>query len=284
MPEALGWLASALAGACAAVAVLAAGLSNRPQTSVEWLPRRPAGAPTRVVQTSPTVPAAGLAASLRRQMERAGWVETPERFCAAVAAAGLGLGVLGASTATALGGPAATILAIAGALAAPALAAYALHAAARRRRLILLGQLAPLLELVSLELSAGGSAVSALGTVTGKAGGQLAADLRGLLVATQVSGSLPFEARLDGYADLHGLTPLRTLAALLRTAREYGSGVGEGIRALAADLRRARRRQLIAASRRALNRVLVPAAVGVLLPFVAILLYPAVSTLMGAFR
>jgi hypothetical protein len=74
------------------------------------------------------------------------------------------------------------------------------------------------------------------------------------------------------------------MAMILGLSRDYGSGVGHGIRALAADLRRARRRRVIELSRGALNRVLVPAAVGILLPFMAILLFPAVAVLMRSLR
>ncbi|HEX6547241.1 MAG TPA: hypothetical protein VF134_00685, partial [Candidatus Dormibacteraeota bacterium] len=70
---------------------------------------------------------------------------------------------------------------------------------------------------------------------------------------------------------------------VLATSRDYGSGVSHGLHAIAVDLRRAQRRELISTSRRALSRVLVPAAVGVLLPFMAVLLYPAVTTLARSF-
>jgi hypothetical protein len=73
------------------------------------------------------------------------------------------------------------------------------------------------------------------------------------------------------------------MAMILGLSRDYGSGVGQGIRALAADLRRARRRRVIELSRGALNKVLIPAAVGILLPFMAVLLFPAVAVLMRSF-
>jgi len=113
---------------------------------------------------------------------------------------------------------------------------------------------------------------------------ELAATLRTQLILSRVAGSLPFEARLSELAARHGLAPLDSLAMVLALSRDYGSGVGQGLRALAADLRRVQRRELIASSRRALNRVLLPAAVGVLLPFMAILLYPALSTLWTSFQ
>jgi hypothetical protein len=53
----------------------------------------------------------------------------------------------------------------------------------------------------------------------------------------------------------------------------------QGVRALAMDLRHAQRRELIAHSRRALNHVLLPAGVGVLLPFLGVVMFPAVTAL-----
>jgi Flp pilus assembly protein TadB len=258
-------------------------LAGPPRPRQAWLPRSQAD--TALRKPDPGRPAVftGVRQLLERWLERAGWSETPERLVAATASAAAALGLAGAACGFFLGFPAAALLAAFGILAVPAVTTFFLLGSANRRRQALAVQLPPLLDLVSLELSAGGSVLSALGSVTARAGGSLAADLRRLLVAAQVSGSTSFEARLSDYAELHRLTALLTLAVLLRTGREYGAGVGDGIRALAADLGRARRRELIADSRRALNRVLVPAAVGVLLPFVAILLYPAVSTLMSAF-
>src|SRR5216683_2510173 len=58
----------------------------------------------------------------------------------------------------------------------------------------------------------------------------------------------------------------------------------QGVGALATDLRRSQRRDLIAHSRRALNHVLLPAAVGVLLPFLAVLMFPAVTALQRNLR
>jgi pilus assembly protein TadC len=149
--------------------------------------------------------------------------------------------------------------------------------AQRRRRLE--AELVPLLELFSLELGGGGSPVSALGSVTMQVQGELAADLRRLLIASQVAGSTSFESRLVGYKDLARIPAIGSLATILAASREYGTGVVQGVRALATDLRRAQRRELIAHSRRALNHVLLPAAVGVLLPFLAVLMFPAVTAL-----
>jgi pilus assembly protein TadC len=154
-----------------------------------------------------------------------------------------------------------------------------LKSAIARRRRRLEGELVPLLELFTLELSGGGSAVTALGSVTMQVQGELAADLRRLLIASQVAGSATFETRLIEYSERLQIRAIGSLATILAASREYGTGVVHGVRALATDLRRAQRRELIAHSRHALNQVLVPAAVGVLLPFLAILMFPAVSAL-----
>ena len=69
------------------------------------------------------------------------------------------------------------------------------------------------------------------------------------------------------YEGLRTHQQIPAIATILTASREYGTGVTQGVRALAADLRRQQRRELIAHSRRALNHVLFPAAIGVLLPF-----------------
>jgi pilus assembly protein TadC len=141
-----------------------------------------------------------------------------------------------------------------------------------------------LLELFTLELSGGGNALAAFDSVTGKIQGELASELRRLLIAAQVTGSIPFEARLIRLADRLEIPALASLATILGASREYGTGVVHGVRALATDLRHKQRRELIAHSRRALNHVLIPAAVGVLLPFLAVVMFPAVTALQRNLR
>ena len=140
------------------------------------------------------------------------------------------------------------------------------------------------LELMSLELSGGNSPHGAIAAVTARTDGELSRELRRLLAAASVSSAGSFESRLAVLATRLDLPPLAALAAVMATSRDYGSGVSHGVRALAVDLRRAQRREVIATSRRALTRVLLPAGVGVLLPFMAILLFPAVTTLAESFK
>src|ERR1700730_3359281 len=227
-----------------------------------------------------------IRARLSSDIERAGWGESPERILALAFALPLSgcLSLLGASTAAAFTAGVATLTGGLGFLAGFGIPMLALRSAIARRRRRLEGELVPLLELFTLELSGGGSAVSALGSVTMQVQGELASDLRRLLIASQVSGSASFETRLNEYAEHLEIAAIGSLATILAASREYGTGAVHGARALATDLRRAQRRELIAHSRRALNHVLLPAAVGVLLPFLGVLMFPAVSALQRNLR
>jgi len=221
---------------------------------------------------------------LASDLDRAGWRETPERVCAfAIALAGC-LAVLGAGTVSALTVGGAAVMCGTGILAGIGLPWFALRSAIGARRRRLEGELVPLLELFTLELGGGGSAVSALGSVTIQVQGELAVDLRRLLIASQVAGSASFESRLIDYSERLEIPAIGSLATILAASREYGTGTVQGVRALAIDLRRSQRRELIAHSRRALNHVLLPAAVGVLLPFLAVLMFPAVTALQRNLR
>ncbi len=162
--------------------------------------------------------------------------------------------------------------------------ALALQGAIAKRRRRLAGELVPLLELFTLELSGGGSALSALGSVCVQVESGLAIDIRRMLIASQVAGSTPFEARLIEYGEETEIPAIGTLATILAATRDYGTAASQGIRALATDLRRAQRRELIAQSRRALNNVLLPSAIAVLLPFLGVLMFPAVSVLQRSLR
>lgn len=232
---------------------------------------------------SPAIESVGQ--RLRHLLEQANWRESPEQF-----AAGLGLATAALATATALAAgitvtPAAAIpVAAATCIAVPGVAVHRLLLAGRCRRRRLRAELAPLLELVGLELSGGASPAAALESVLFQSECELATALRTELIRSKVAGSASFEARLAELAAREGLSPLDSLGMILALSRDHGSGVGQGLKALAADLRRVQRRELIASSRRALNRVLLPAAVGVLLPFMAILLFPALSTLWTSFQ
>ena len=219
---------------------------------------------------------AGPARWLASAIERAGWAETPERVATMALALALCMAAAGSLVAP--------TLAPVGLVTGFVLVLATLSTAAERRRRRLAGELVPLLELFTLELSGGGSALAALGSVTVQVEGELAADLRRMLIASQVTGSVAFESRLLDYAERTGIGALASLATLLTASREYGTGTSQGVRALATDLRRAQRRELITHSRKALNHVLLPAAVAILLPFLGVLMFPAMSVLQGSLR
>jgi tight adherence protein C len=278
MPEVLIGIGSLVAGTSTATAVLA--LAHR-HTPVGKL-----AAPMLARGEEALAAERGLAVRRRLavELERAGWRESPEAVAVFALVLAAGLTALGLSTAFVVTASTACSLALAGGLVGIGAIAFSIRSSARHRRRRLMRELAPLLELFVLELGGGGSAQSALGSVTMQIDGELTAEIRRLLIASQVAGSATFESRLRAYAELLQIPPLSSLATILTASREYGTGVTQGVRALAADLRRAQRRELIAHSRRALNHVLFPAAVGVLLPFLAILLYPAITSLQANLR
>lgn len=277
MPELLGALAAVAAGACSATAVLALGFWRGSPVSVSFLKRRRAA-------FAALVRIAAARRWLTDAIERAGWSESADRVAILALALGGCLAVIGAGSAGAMPKGDAAMLGLLGFCGGCVLPLLALSSAVTRRRRRLSAELVPILELFTLELSGGGNALSALGSVTVQVQGELAADLRRMLIASQVAGSPSFESRLLEYSDRFEIPALSSLATILAASREYGTGASHGVRALATDLRRAQRRELIAHSRHALNSVLLPAAVGVLLPFLGVLMFPAVSVLQRNLR
>jgi len=279
MPDPIFIAGSLAAGALSGAAVfVACGGAGHPVDGIGTGRRLTAPAVVRALRVR------DVRAKLETDLERAGWRETPERVSVFAIALSACLGVLGASSVSVLPTSSAVVICVAGIVSGFGLPLLALRSAVARRRRRIEGELAPLLELFTLELGGGGSALSALGSVTVQVQGELASDLRRLLIAAQVAGSTSFEARLVEYSERLAIPAMGSLATILASSREYGTGVVQGVRTLATDLRRAQRRELIAHSRRALNHVLVPAAVGVLLPFLAVLMFPAVTVLQRNLR
>jgi Flp pilus assembly protein TadB len=276
MPDATTTLAAIAAGTTVGVALFA--LAYRPGgiDAGRWLAhRRHAQPPAQMERSRRWLQPLNRLRARDRLVDafsRAGWKGSPERLMAVALMLCSALTIAG----VALGGP---VLGAFGFAVGAGTSAMVLRSAIAARRRHLAAELVPLLELFTLELSGGGSALAALGSVTGKVQGELSADVRRLLIAAQVAGSIPFETRLMQYSEQQDIPRLASLATILGASREYGTGVLHGVRALATDLRNAQRRELIAHSRRALNHVLIPAAVGVLLPFLAIVMFPAVTAL-----
>jgi Flp pilus assembly protein TadB len=274
MPEATFVATSLAAGAlCGAAVFVACGGATQRLEAIGTARRTTLPAIARALHLR------DLRSKLASDLERAGWRESPERVAVFAIAFSACLCVVGAGTVSFVPEGSAAAICAAGTIAGLGLPLLALRSAIARRRRRIEGELAPLLELFTLELGGGGSALSALGSVSMQVQGELASDLRRLLIASQVTGSASFEARLVEYSERLEIPSIGSLATILASSREYGTGVVQGVRTLAADLRRAQRRELIAHSRRALNLVLLPAAVGVLLPFLAVLMFPAVTAL-----
>ncbi len=279
MPDPTFIAISISAGALSGIAVFVAcgGASHR----IDAIGSVPRPAPSTFVRA---LHVGDLRAKLASDLERAGWRESPERVTVLAIALSACMAVLGASTLSFLPVGTAAVLCAAGIVSGLGLPVLALRSAIARRRRRIEAELAPLLELFTLELGGGGSAMSALGSVATQVQGDLATDLRRLLIASQLTGSASFESRLVEYSERLESPAIGSLATILASGREYGTGVVQSVRTLAADLRRAQRRELIAHSRRALNHVLLPAAVGVLLPFLAVLMFPAVTALQRNLR
>jgi Flp pilus assembly protein TadB len=289
MADAFGLLLAVSAGGCGAVATLALlGPARRPSAR-DWLRRRGRQVGDEGVRgLARAVFGGGGLARLRHRvghrLEQAGIGEEPEVVIALAALASVVAGAAAAVTIAFLADPAgAAVGGLGVAVAVPALLAHQVAAAAASRRQRLLGQLGPILELVSLELSGGSPPMRALESVLAHSRSELASAMRAQLIGSRVAGSASFDGRLSALGDRLQLPALHSMAMILGLSRDYGSGVGQGVRAIAADLRRARRRRVIELSRGALNRVLIPAAIGVLLPFMAILLFPAVAVLTRSF-
>ncbi len=209
MPEAIIAIGSVGAGALCGGAVLYAGSGGR-DLDLSGLMPRVVGA----FDIAPRILAARHL--LSRAIERAGWHDSPERVAVLATAVAASLAVVASALSPLLAAPAF----IAGCIAC----ALVLNSAIAKRRRRLLGELVPLLELFTLELSGGGSALGALGSVSVQVESELARDLRRMLIASQVAGSASFEARLLDYSDRLDIPALGTLATILAASRDYGVG------------------------------------------------------------
>ena len=283
MPEPVATLAAIAAGASCGVAVFAIWGRRQGIDAAGWLASRRfpelALDAEREGPWSKALKIAGARDALSGLVDRAGWKESQERLTAFALGLSACIAVLGVASSSVMPVGSAAVQGALGFVSGIGVCALVLRSAIAARRRRLTAELVPLLELFTLELSGGGSALSALGSVTTKVQGELASDVRRLLIASQVAGSVPFESRLTQYSEHLDIPALSSLATILAASREYGTGALQGVRALATDLRHAQRRQLIARSRQALNHVLIPAAVGVLLPFLLVVMFPAVTAL-----
>src|SRR5260370_18408380 len=139
------------------------------------------------------------------------------------------MAVRGASTGSFVPIGTAAVICAVGIVSGLGLPVFALRSAIARRRRRIEGELAPLLELFTLELGGGGSAMSALGSVAMQVQGDLAPDLRRLLIPFQLTGSASFESRLVEYSERLQSPAIGSLATILAAGREYGTRVPQSV-------------------------------------------------------
>jgi tight adherence protein C len=175
-------------------------------------------------------------------------------------------------------------VAVLGAVAAPvAVAAHFVQMAGRRRQAIV-DQLPILVDLMALEQGGGGvGARVAMEFVVNRLEGEAALLLRSCLTASAAAGTPPLDRQLEMAADQLGIAALSALAAVVRIQREEGVSTRSPLGQLARGLRDRQRDEFLARGRKALITMLLPVALCILLPFILIILYPALARLSAAF-
>jgi Flp pilus assembly protein TadB len=155
--------------------------------------------------------------------------------------------------------------------------------AGANRRAAIVAQIPILVDLMSLEQSGGGvSSRRAMELVVSRVRGEAAGVLRTCLAGSATAGTPPLDAQLEQAAQELGVPALAALAAVVRLQRQEGISTAAPLGRLARGLRDRQRDDLTTRGRRALVTMLFPVAICILLPFVIIVLYPALERLSGA--
>jgi Flp pilus assembly protein TadB len=167
----------------------------------------------------------------------------------------------------------------------PPLTGLRLLRSARNRRWVTLAQLPILVDLMALEQSGGGvGARRAMELVVARVRGDGAAILRDCLSRSAASGTPPLDHQLDDRAERLRIPALAACGPVIRLQREEGIATASPFGSLARSLRDRQRDDLTTRGRRALVSMLLPVALCILLPFILIILYPALERLAGAFQ
>ncbi len=166
----------------------------------------------------------------------------------------------------------------------PLIVAGALQRSARRRRASILGELPLLVDLMALEQAGGGvGARRAMELVVARSAGPAAAIIRDCLTRSATAGSPPLDGELERAAAQYRLATLAALAAVIRIQRAEGIATGAPLGNLARGLRDRQRDRVTEEGRRALVAMLLPVAACILLPFILIVLFPAITQFGKAF-
>ncbi|HVA21963.1 MAG TPA: type II secretion system F family protein [Candidatus Micrarchaeia archaeon] len=227
--------------------------------------------------------ARGPGARLQRRMRQAGVAIHPGAAAGAVAGGAAAVAAVLVAVA-ALGWAVFPLpVAVAAVAAVPGLAAAELVQRGRRRRRTVLGQLPILADLMVLEQTGGGIGFRrALEEVVTQVGGLASDSLLDCLTQSALTGGAHLDERIDALATELSLSPLASLATVARLQRTEGAAVGPVLRQLAATLRDQQRDALLAAGKRQVVQMLLPTGLCILLPFIALVLYPALARLLGA--
>ncbi len=166
----------------------------------------------------------------------------------------------------------------------PLMVAGGLQRSARRRRSAILGELPLLVDLMALEQAGGGiGARRAMELVVARSAGPAAAIIRDCLIRSATPGSPPLDGELERAAANCRVAALAALAAVVRIQRAEGIATGAPLGNLARGLRDRQRDRVTEEGRRALVAMLLPVAACILLPFILIVLFPAISQFGKAF-
>jgi len=125
---------------------------------------------------------------------------------------------------------------------------------ARERRI--LAEFPTIAEMLALAVAAGESPVAALDRVVRRSGGELSADLAGVLAAVRTGE--PVSSAFDHLAAVSGLSLVSRFAQGIAVAVERGTPLAEVLHAQAADVREAGRRELIEVAARREILMMVP--------------------------
>lgn len=225
---------------------------------------------------------ASVRAALSGQLSRAGISSPPETVVSVAMLLMVAVACL--LTALVLNGVLPLNLAVLAAVAIPLLGAVEVGQRAGRRRRAILDQLPILVDLMALEQRGGGVGPrSAMELVVNRLEGDAAMLLRSCLTASATAGTPQLDRQLETAGTQLDIAALSALAAAVRVQREEGVATSSPLGQLARGLRDRQRDELLSRGRRALVTMLLPVALCILLPFVVIILYPAIERLSASF-